>query len=187
MNPNSRAWRIGPDGHTRAVTRVLLAVVLLLGACVQPALTSAPSLRAGGPTGPTELADVVRVVDGDTIIVDIGGQDFRLRYIGLDAPESVRPNFPVQEFGREASAVNARLVGGRSVVLEKDVSDTDRFGRLLRYVWLDEGGQWLMVNIELVRLGFAAAGAYPPDVKYQDLLRAAERDARDAGRGLWAP
>ncbi|HUR15708.1 MAG TPA: thermonuclease family protein [Candidatus Limnocylindrales bacterium] len=137
------------------------------------------------PSGPTEEAEVVRVVDGDTIVVDLGGFEERVRYIGIDAPESVRPSFPVEEWGVEASAANADLVEGRTVVLERDVSDTDRFGRLLRYVWLLNDGEWLLVNLELVRLGYANAGSFPPDVKYNDEVRAAEREARDADRGLW--
>ena len=73
------------------------------------------------------------------------------------------------------------------MVLERDVSETDRFGRLLRYVWLRAGGTWRFVNLELVRDGFAHAGTYPPDVRWTDVLRAAERDAREHERGLWAP
>ena len=87
--------------------------------------------------------------------------------------------------GPEASAANNALVAGRHVTMEKDVSENDRFGRLLRYVWLQRPEGWLMVNLELVRTGFAAVSTYPPDVKYVDLLLAAQRDAREAGAGLW--
>jgi micrococcal nuclease len=127
------------------------------------------------------------VVDGDTIIVDRGFGDERLRYVGIDAPESVKPGTPVAFMGHEASAANATLVAGREVVLERDVSDRDRFDRLLRYVWLPEGDGWLLVNLELVREGYASAVSFPPDVRLQDQLRAAERVARDAGLGLWGP
>ncbi len=146
----------------------------------------APSLIAGlAPAGPTETAIVVRVVDGDTIIVDRGLGNERLRYVGIDAPESVKPGSPVEFMGDEASAANAALVEGREVVLERDVSDRDRFDRLLRYVWLREGDGWLLVNLELVRTGYANAVSFPPDVRLQDELRTAERVARDAGLGLW--
>jgi micrococcal nuclease len=84
--------------------------------------------------------------------------------------------------GAEASAANSDLVDGQTVFLEKDVSETDRFGRLLRYVWLGSG---VMVNEELVRMGFAYASAYPPDVKYQARLQRAQTQAATAGRGLW--
>jgi micrococcal nuclease len=139
------------------------------------------------PTGPTQRADVTRVVDGDTIEVAMGGQLFKVRYIGIDTPETVKPGTPVQWMGPEASAANHRLVDGARVVLEKDLSETDRYGRLLRYVWLhDPDGSWRMVNLVLVRKGFAAVSTYPPDVKYTDaLFLPAQRAARKAGLGLW--
>jgi micrococcal nuclease len=127
-------------------------------------------------------ARVVRVVDGDTIRVTIDGQEYALRYIGIDSPETVRPNHPVEWMGPEATAANEALVGGKTVYLEKDVSETDRYGRLLRYVYLADG---TMVNAELVRRGYANSSTYPPDVKHQELLDRAEREAREAGRGLW--
>jgi micrococcal nuclease len=127
------------------------------------------------------------VVDGDTIEVAIGGALFKVRYIGIDTPETVKPGTPVQWMGPEASAANHRLVEGAHVVLETDVSDTDRYGRLLRYVWFHRAdGTWRMVNLVLVRQGFAAVSTYPPDVKYTDaLFLPAQRAARKAGRGLW--
>jgi micrococcal nuclease len=139
------------------------------------------------PIGPTTIGLVVDVVDGDTIKVAIGGVVYRLRYIGIDTPETVDPSRPVEWMGPEASAANKALVAGDEVVLEKDVSEVDRYGRLLRYVWLHDGDTWLMVNYELVRLGFAHSSTYPPDVRYQDLFLAAEQEARAAERGLWAP
>jgi micrococcal nuclease len=141
-----------------------------------------------GPVGAVERARVVRVVDGDTILVDIRSRRERVRYIGIDAPESVRPNTPVEPFAREAAAENARLVAGRDVVLEVDVSDRDAFNRLLRYVWLEQpnGDPPLLVNFELVARGVANAVTYPPDLRYTDLFRAAEREARQRGRGLWS-
>ncbi len=128
---------------------------------------------------------MVRVVDGDTIVVDRGHGQERVRYIGMDTPESVKPNTPVEPMAHEAAAANSRLVAGRKVVLEKDVSETDRYGRLLRDVWLDDGG-WRLVNLELVREGFAQVTTFPPDVKYVDVLLAAQRDARERGVGLWS-
>ncbi|TMB56365.1 MAG: thermonuclease family protein [Chloroflexi bacterium] len=139
------------------------------------------------PIGETTIGLVVDVVDGDTIKVEIGGVVYRLRYIGIDTPETVDPSRPVEWMGPEASAANKALVAGLEVVLEKDVSEVDRYGRLLRYVWLHDGASWLMVNYELVRLGFAHSSTYPPDVRYQALFLAAEQEARDAERGLWAP
>ena len=127
-------------------------------------------------------ATVTRVVDGDTIHVLIAGRDQTVRYIGIDTPETVDPRRSVQCFGKEASAFNATLVSGKEVELEKDVSETDQFGRLLRYVYVDG----VMVNEELVRRGYAHASSYPPDVRYQDRFRSLEAEARAAGIGLWA-
>jgi micrococcal nuclease len=146
-----------------------------------------PALGPQRPTGPTQLAHVVRVVDGDTIVARIGGRDLKVRYIGMDAPETVKPGTPVQRMGVAASQADHRLVDGRDLVLEKDVSETDRFGRLLRYPWLHDGDRWTLVSLELVRLGFASTATFPPDVKYAAVYRAAEREARDASRGLWGP
>lgn len=137
------------------------------------------------PTGPTEAAMVVRVVDGDTIVIDRGRGAERLRYIGIDTPETVDPSRPVEWMGKEASAANRALVEGREVVLEFDVSEVDRYGRLLRYVWIQDGNVWTMVNLALVGAGFAQVVTYPPDVKYVDAYLAAQRTARDQGRGLW--
>ncbi|HET6380443.1 MAG TPA: thermonuclease family protein [candidate division Zixibacteria bacterium] len=149
-----------------------------------PTSTPEPVLGSA-PIGPTQAAFVERVIDGDTIEVRLGGQSFTVRYIGIDTPETVHPSRPVEWMGPEASAANSALVLGREVVLEKDVSETDDFGRLLRYVWLPQDGGWLLVNRELVRRGFATSSTYPPDVRYQELFLAAEREARAAGAGLW--
>ena len=127
------------------------------------------------------------MVDGDTIKVSMAGTTYTVRYIGIDTPETVDPNSPVMWMGPEASSANERLVAGQTVTLERDVSETDRFGRLLRYVWLSTPKGWLLVNEELVRLGYASSSSYPPDVRYQDRFVAAQRKAAEAGRGLWGP
>jgi micrococcal nuclease len=146
----------------------------------------AASARAFAPTGPTTEATITRVVDGDTVIADIGGQSFRVRYIGMDTPESVKPNTPVEPMAKEAAAANERLVDGQRVILERDVSETDRYDRLLRDVWVERDGVLVLVGLELVRAGFAQVTTFPPDVKYVDELLAAQAQARDAGLGLWA-
>lgn len=140
---------------------------------------------AFAPTGPTEPARVVRVVDGDTIVIDRGRGQEKLRYIGVDTPETVKPGSPVEWMGPQASAANRTLVEGRDVVLERDVSEYDRYGRLLRYVWLHDGAAWTLVNLALVAAGYAQVVTYPPDVKYVERYLAAQGEARDAGRGLW--
>ena len=129
-------------------------------------------------------AQVIKVVDGDTIKVEIEGAIYTVRYIGIDTPETVHPSKPVERMGPEASEANRRLVEGQTVYLEKDISETDRYGRLLLYVFLADG---TFVNAELVRLGYAQASTYPPDVRYQDLFLEMQQEAREAKRGLWGP
>jgi len=126
-------------------------------------------------------ANVVKVVDGDTIKVDIAGQVYSVRYIGIDCPETNHPAKGLEPFGPEATARNAELVAGKTVRLEKDISETDRYDRLLRYVWVGD----VMVNETLVREGYAHSVTYPPDVKHQELFQQAEKDARENHRGLW--
>lgn len=126
-------------------------------------------------------AKVTRVIDGDTIEVSIGSNLYKVRYIGIDTPETVHPSKPVECFGKEALNKNQELVAGRIVKLEKDVSETDKYGRLLRYVWVGD----TMINAELVRLGYAQVITYQPDVKYQDFFRSLQNEARNEARGLW--
>lgn len=125
-----------------------------------------------------EHVRVVRVVDGDTIEIADGEH---VRYIGIDAPESANPRAPVQCFGFEARRRNQELTEGKAVWLERDLSDRDRYGRLLRYVRLGE----TMVNEQLVREGYVRVHTVPPDVRYTERFQSAEREAREAGRGLW--
>ncbi|HEY3334357.1 MAG TPA: thermonuclease family protein [Candidatus Limnocylindrales bacterium] len=179
----------------RPTASLFLAVVLC--ACAPVPAPVASQVAAGArqpspvvglaPQGGVETARVVRVVDGDTLIIDRGQGRERLRYIGIDAPESVKPDTPVEFMGMEASAANAAMVEGQTVFLETDVSDRDRFDRLLRYVWLRDGAQWTFVNLELVRQGYAQVSTFPPDVRWRDAFRNAQRVARDAGIGLWGP
>lgn len=150
-----------------------LAIVLVIGALAGARL-GLPAFPASG-----EGVPVIRVVDGDTIRVQLDGREVAVRYIGIDTPEL---GSRTERFGREATERNRQLVEGKRVRLEKDVSEADRFGRLLRYVWVGDR----MVNAVLVEEGYANAVSYPPDVKYHEMLRERERAAREAKRGLWA-
>jgi len=123
-------------------------------------------------------AKVIRVIDGDTIKIE---GDKVVRYIGIDTPETVHPSKPVQCYGKEASDKNKELVEGKEVKLEKDVSETDKYGRLLRYIWLGD----MLVNEYLTREGYAQSSTYPPDVKYQDRFLEAQKLAREENKGLW--
>ncbi len=145
----------------------------------EPTATLVPPTRM--PEG-WEQARVVRIVDGDTIRVELGGRQETVRYIGVDAPETNHPTIGSQPYGPEATEANRLLVEGKVVALERDRSETDRYGRLLRYVWVGD----VLVNAELVRQGYARSVSYPPDTKYQGWFDALEQEAREAGRGMWA-
>jgi len=140
-----------------------------------------PLLAAGAASAATIEGTVVRVVDGDTIYVQLADRVEKIRYIGVNAPEIHHPLKGQEPGGREAAAVNRRLVGGRHVRLELDVRTRDRYGRLLAYVWVGD----TMINAELVREGYAQVMTVPPNVKYQELFVTLQREARHAGRGLW--
>jgi len=141
-----------------------------------PAVILCLLLFLSGCSAPPDTALVIEVIDGDTIVIEGG---YRVRYIGIDAPE-IHPD--VEAFGIEAWQANRKLVEGKEVRLEKDVSDTDKYDRLLRYVYLEN----VFINAELVKEGLARAIAYPPDTKHQDYLEQMEAEAREAGRGMWA-
>jgi len=124
---------------------------------------------------------VGRVVDGDTIHVKFGERVEKVRYIGVNTPEVHHPTKGEEPGGREAMEANRRLVAGRRVRLETDVQARDRYGRLLAYVWVGD----VMVNAELVRQGYAQVMTVPPNVRHQELFVKLQREAREAGRGLW--
>ena len=124
------------------------------------------------------------VVDGDTVVVDIDGQEESVRLIGIDTPESVKPGAPVECFAKRASALNERLVAGERVRLVRDVEERDRYGRLLAYVYRARDG--LFVNAELVRRGFATVATFPPNVAHEREFRRLANRARMSGRGLWS-
>jgi micrococcal nuclease len=153
------------------VLGALTALVVLLGGAV--AAAAQPSAAIEGL--------VVRVVDGDTIRVRIGQRTEAVRYIGVNTPEMRHPARGKEPGARRAHAANRRLVEGRRVRLELDVQPRDHYGRLLAYVWAGD----TMVNAELVRLGYAQVMTVPPNVRHAALFLKLQRDAREAGRGLW--
>jgi micrococcal nuclease len=147
----------------------------------------------GGGGEPTPAAHsiearVVRVVDGDTIVASVEGDDQYVRYIGVDTPESVKPGTPVECFGERASAENQRLVEGRTVRLVFDRERRDAYGRLLAYVYTSHGqgsGQARFVNATLVRSGYARTLTIAPNTAHAALLARLQKSAGQAGRGLW--
>ena len=176
--PSSPAAAIG--------TPVPSALVAVASSTSTPAPTTSPE-PTFGPTSPTTEATVERVIDGDTIVVAYGGQEYHVRYIGMDTPETKDPNTALQWMGPQATAANEALVAGQTVYLEKDVSETDQFDRLLRYVWLTDGATWTLVNLELVRQGVAIAKSYPPDTKFDAVYLEAQGVAQASAVGLWRP
>ncbi len=168
-------------GHDRLMRVVATAAALAAAALATGCAASGAGRGAGGDTAADETVRVERVVDGDTIVV-AGGE--RVRYIGVDAPESVKPNSPVECFGPQASAENRRLLEGRTVRLVSDVEPADDYGRRLAYVFREPDG--LFVNEALIRDGFAERFVRTPNQRYVGALQRAEARARAAGAGLWS-
>lgn len=172
-------------------------VAVLLSSCAAPVdlRVQAPPTLQNEPPG-YEIATVERVVDGDTIVVSITGgsagpgqgqaavgAEERVRLIGIDTPESVRPGTPIECFGREASSAAKALLEGQEVRLIKDVEERDGFDRLLRYVYIGDE----MANARLVMNGYATAFTYPPNIRHSEFFVQLEREAREGNRGLWSP
>lgn len=135
-----------------------------------------------------EPATLSRITDGDTIRVITGGQEEPVRLILIDTPETRDPNRPPECFGQEATEYLTWLLSlGGTLYLERDVSERDQFDRLLRYAWLDfDDGHAYLVNEVMVRSGYASLSTYPPDLKYVEEIREANRFAREHGYGLWS-
>ena len=153
--------------HTHTPTATHTATSTLTPTSLPPTATATPAV--------TE-ARVTSVIDGDTIEVVLAGQTYRVRYIGIECAE------PGLYGSEQATQENRQLVEGKTVRLEKDISETDQYGRLLRYVYVGD----IFVNAELLRRGVATAWTYPPDVAYSELFLQLEREAREDGTGLWA-
>jgi micrococcal nuclease len=176
-------------GQTQTIEALLTQTVLAQTEAVAdnpiPTNTIAPSatippITAGFYCVPIntqrDLAQVVRVIDGDTIEVIVNGSTQRVRYIGMDTPETGDPYFT------EATNANAALVAGKTLTLVKDVSETDQYGRLLRYVFVNDN---IFVNYSLVEEGYAQILTYPPDVACSEFFLEAQRSAKNASSGIW--
>ncbi len=163
-------------GHRRGAFSVLLALLALGSVAYFRRQTPSP---AGGRLSVSQNRVCVRVIDGDTIVLD-GGE--RVRLIGVDTPETVDPRRPVQYFGKEASAFTRRMVQGKNVRLEQVEDTRDRYGRTLGYVYLADG---TFLNAEIIRQGYGHAYTRFP-FRYERQFIEFEREARENGRGLWA-
>jgi micrococcal nuclease len=198
----------GSPGRSRINTLVFMLTLLLATACAgaQSASHAGPSRseKGGNLLGPFE---VVKVVDGDTVTLQMGERQEDIRLVGIDTPEkyagrkldadarkSGRSKEALQALGREASKVTSAILAGRPVWLELDVQERDRYGRLLGYLYVaSPDGDWQFdaktyqqVNLEIVRRGWADVMTYPPNVRYEPKFREAARRAKETRQGIWA-
>jgi micrococcal nuclease len=156
--------------------------LLIFGLSGQASQAASPKEKSDAPQPHQSLTGtVIRVIDGDTIHVRVNGRIEKVRYIGVNTPETHHPTKGEEYGGREATEVNRRLVEGKTVRLKLDVQERDRYGRLLAYVYVGD----TMVGAELVRLGYAQVMTIPPNVRHQELFLKLEREARETERGLW--
>ena len=166
--------------NLKEYTYLLIAVTsifYIFGSLKDGALRKSPSDIKNESSLP-QTAVVTRAIDGDTIVIDTG---CRVRYIGVDTPETKHPKRVVEFFGKEASEYNKKLVTGKKARLEYDVQKSDRYGRLLAYVYVGD----TFVNAELVKEGYAQIYTMPPNVKHAELFLRLERNARAMKKGLW--
>ena len=176
-----RADRVGREAFVLG-----FALLTALAACSPDRTGPQRAEPAGSEPAPTRAvsqanAFVTRVIDGDTIEVRYRERDLDVRLIGIDTPETVVLDEPVQCFGVAASRFTTSELEGTRVRLEFDVERIDRYGRTLAYVWRGDE----LFNETLVRQGYAFVTTYPPDVKYVDRFASAQAEARAAGRGVW--
>lgn len=135
-------------------------------------------------------ATVTKIVDGDTIWVNINGKEEKVRLIGIDCPEYTKE---IEPYGKEATEFTTNALLGKTVYLQKDVSDTDSYDRLLRYIWTEDITQNIdnpnildyLFNYTLVKEGLAESNYYKPDVSYQKFLETAETEAKESKKGMW--
>jgi endonuclease YncB( thermonuclease family) len=187
VNAVSRAISQSPSTIRTAAPTVGLASPLVVES---PCPTAPPVASPGpsfGPSTETDFGVVTKVIDGDTIAVELGGTEFPVHYTGIDAPDPASADPAIKQVADAATATNVKMVEGQDVFLESDASDKDQAGRLLRDVWLiDSAGGHVLVNHELVRLGLAKVDPADPNRRYADLLTTAENSARSEKLGIWA-
>lgn len=174
----SLLWTIAPSVFQGVINHPTVPITSNAGSDQDAVAPSDSSPQIMDPEF-VEWVTVKHVIDGDTIIIARETEpDMRVRYIGIDTPELDENEC----FAAEATQQNRTLIGTQQVGLQKDISETDRYGRLLRYVYLPDG---TMVNAQLVQEGYALAVSFPPDVQFIDHFRQLEKDARQQNRGLW--
>lgn len=158
----------------------VIITFLLLFTLLSPAL-AAPDVTQ---------TQVIRTVDGDTLVIKLNGKQERVRMIGVDTPETHHPSKPVQYYGKEAEAFTRSQLTGATVYLEFDAQQRDKYGRLLAYVWTsrpdsESDARDKMFNAKLLLDGYAKLLTVPPNVKYVDQFKDFQRESRENNRGLW--
>jgi micrococcal nuclease len=178
----------------RWLTVILFVLASLVSGCGSAVsitidwATKTPGSDGQSLVTPAKLpaAKVVKVVDGDTVDVELNGKTERLRAIGINTPETVDPRKPVECFGKEASDWAKVLLTNQTVFLEADPSqqERDQYNRLLRYIWLPDGR---LFNLEMIAQGYAYEYTYSVPYKYQAVFKQAQQDAQNRQQGLWSP
>ncbi|CAI6330160.1 thermonuclease family protein [Bacillus subtilis] len=167
---------------TRKLMQALAVLVILLSGC-----QGVSSSHSGTTEKTVDLSDKIevtvrRVIDGDTFIADVNGTEERIRLILVDTPETVHPTKAVQPYGKEASAFSKKTLENQSVYLEYDKEKRDKYDRLLAYVFLKDGTSF---NKILLEKGYARLAVFPPNTKYEDEYKQAEKTAKNERLGIW--
>lgn len=174
--------RLSDDGHMPMIVRLTTLLLLLVALLAPAAVLAEDDLQ---PPPDAEPATVVSVTAGDSIRVLLAdGTEQPVRYIGIETPEPGNDEQEAEPYGPRAAAANVGFVADQTVLLERDVSDTDPSGALLRYVWVETEDGWVMVNERLVALGLAEVHADEPDTAHREYLLESEEQARFTGRGM---
>lgn len=165
----------------KLINALVILLVVIMGSYVVPRIEVMGSDKSPVPSG---FYRVSAFNDGDTLTVDMAGRSEKVRMIGVDTPETEDPRKPVQCYGKAASEFTRTLIGGQAVRLEADPENTnrDRYGRLLRYIYLQDGR---LINGEIIRAGYGFAYTSFPFTK-KEAFKALQVEAQEARRGLWS-
>lgn len=184
------------DMRRKTIILILATLTILIGGkltstqLASKGIDIQPMTDVGHPPFSTdsgyEFFTVIRIVDGDTIVINMNGTQEKIRLLGVDTPESVDPRKPVQCFGKEATLFTKDLLEGKHVRLESDSTqgNRDKYGRLLRYVFLPDG---TFINRSIIAEGYGHEYTYRTPYLYRDEFKTTERFARELQKGLWSP
>lgn len=174
-------------GSKKLVIILSVLFILLVGCTEESSKTKTPVNKEPAGTGDRQkpgqgMYRVIRVVDGDTIVISYKGKNEKVRFIGINTPEIHHPEKGEEPYGAEAAQYTKKLLENQTVKVKFDVDQKDRYGRLLGYIYLDDG---TFINARLLQEGYAQVMTVPPNVKYAEYFVRLEREARKAEKGLW--